>query len=108
MLLDERFGCTLCKFRAGAGASNLKVIRICVLEGGDVLLNGRIRQMFAARIIHIEIHQILFLGSTGVAGLYINIEVGSAFRYCEFAADILPFSLCSSFRGDGVIIFLAV
>ena len=108
VLFDEVLGGALCKFRAGAGAADLEVIRIGVFQGSNVVLNGRIRQAFADCIVHVEVHEILFLGGTGVAGLYIDIEVGCTLRRGELAAHILPFALLCGFGGDGVVVLLAV
>ena len=64
--------------------------------------------MFAHCIVHVEVHEILFFGSAGVAGLHIDIEVGRTLRYGEFAAHVFPFALVCSLGGNGVVVFLAV
>ena len=64
--------------------------------------------MFTHSIIHVEVHEILLLGGTGVARLYIDIEVGCTLRHGKFTAHIFPFALVCSFGGNGVVVFLAV
>ena len=108
VLFDEVFGGTLCEFRTGTGTADLKVVGIGIFQRSNVVLNGRIRQVFADCIVHVEVHEILFLGGTGVAGLYIGIEVGRTLRHGEFAAHVFPFALVCSFGGNGVVVFLAV
>ena len=108
VLFDEVFGGTLCEFRTGTSTADLEVVGIGILQGSDVVLNGRIRQVFTDCIVHVEIHEILLLGRTGVAGLYIDIEVGRTLWHGEFAAHVFPFALVCSFGGNGVVVFLAV
>ena len=59
VLFDEVFGGTLCEFRTGTGTADLKVVGIGIFQRSDVVLNGRVGQMFTHSIIHVEVHEIL-------------------------------------------------